>query len=562
MKLLLVGVNAKYVHTNLAVRYLHKKVVHICDSQICEYSINDSVYAVERDILLRSPDAVALSCYIWNINFVLELSSNIKKANPNTKIILGGPEVSYDSYDVLLNNSFVDFVVRGEGELSFPELVYHLSDGKPITSKGISYRVNGEIVDGSLSEIPSFDNIDFPYDETIDDVRSKIIYYESSRGCPYSCKYCLSGEDSGVRFKDVDAVKKDLSFFDYRGVGLVKFVDRTFNANRKRADEIWSHISTLKGNTKFHMEITGELLTDSSIEVLRNVDSNKLQFEIGVQTTNPLTLSAINRKCNTDILFDKIKKIITLTNIHVHLDLIVGLPHEDMSSFKKSFNDVMTLKPHVLQIGFLKVLKGSAMHAEAKKHGIIYRSKAPYEIISNNWLSHTDVIYLKDFEFVFDKLYNSGSFVKTVDFLFDKFDSPFSIFERAVSYFRNENLINKSFSKDALFSTIYNCFSEFGSEFEKCLRYDYICTLKPGRLPNWARGNPEFRFSDEVYSFLKDEEAKKKYMPKYYDVPAKAAIKHLRFEKFGSKVVVFDYSDSSVYDVSDYPFNAKEKNNE
>lgn len=558
MKLLLIGVNAKYVHTNLAVRYLLGTVSDICDAAICEYSINDSLIAIERDILLQKPDVLAFSCYIWNIGFVLELCSDLKKANHDIRIIVGGPEVSYDTSALLMNENDIDFAIKGEGEKTFPALIRHLAFNHPLPSEGITYRnTAGDVVDTCAAVLPDFDDIKFPYDDSIEDLNGKIIYYESSRGCPYSCKYCLSGDNSKVRFKDLDLVKKDLSFFDSHNVPLVKFVDRTFNANYRRANEIWCHISALPGNTRFHMEITGELLNDETIDVLKTVRPDKLQFEIGVQSTNPDTLYAINRRCDKDKLFTYISRLLSDTDIHVHLDLIVGLPYEDMNSFKNSFNDVLSLRPHVLQIGFLKVLKGSSMRNECERYGIKYRSKAPYEIISNDFMTCDDILYLKDLDFVFDKIYNSGSFSKTLDFLFKKFDTSFELFSAVIDYFRVKHLINKSFSKHALFDAVFDCFSEFGDDFEQCMRFDYIMAFSPGKLPAWANTDAGFRFSDEVYVFLRDEDAKKRYLPQYVDVPAKAAIKHVRFEKFGDKTIVFDYKNGSVCNVSDYYIKTK-----
>ena len=552
MKILLAGVNCKYVHTNLALRYLKCVTGELCDVVISEFNINDNVISVERKILIQKPEIVAFSCYIWNIDFILQLCSDLKKALPNLIIILGGPEVSYDCVQIMVNNDSIDYIIKGEGEIVFPNLIKSILFHTVLPKSGVVYRENDNIIETQWAECPDFSFIPFPYADLTDEFKHKILYYESSRGCPYSCKYCLSGDSSKLRFKEVNEVCRDLSFFDTQGVELVKFVDRTFNADKKRANKIWHHISTLSGNTRFHMEISGELLDDEAIDVLKTVPSDKLQFEIGVQSTNPHTIDAIARKSNINKLFDTITKVLSKTSIHIHLDLIVGLPYEDMSSFKKSFCDVVALRPQVLQIGFLKVLKGSAMHREAEKYGIIYRDKAPYEIISNPWLSYDEVLYLKDFEFVFDKIYNSGSFCKTIDYLFSEYDNPYEVFEKILLHFQNHNLINASFSKDNLFSQVYDCFSHLGDKFEVALRYDYIFSLKSSTIPRWSKADPNFRYSEEVYAFLRNEELKRKIMPKFYDVPAKTAIKQLRFERIGNKIVVFDLKSSDVYDVTKY----------
>ncbi len=552
MKLLLVGVNAKYVHTNLAIRYLYQKTKNICDANICEYSINDNIISVERSIILQSPDVVSFSCYIWNIDFVLQICSDLKKMNPDIVIVLGGPEVSYDSGDILKMHPYIDYILKGEGENVFPELINSLVNCDDLPYTGIMYRKNSEIVDLGFSKPVTFSSIPFPYDLENEELNGKILYYESSRGCPYSCKYCLSGEKGNVRFKDMEETKKDLTLFDSSNISLVKFVDRTFNADRKRAIDLWRHIGSLKGTTRFHMEITGELLNDETIEVLKNIPPEKLQFEIGVQSTNEKTLKAIDRVCDKNKLFTYIKKLLDETDIHIHLDLIAGLPYEDIQSFEKSFNDVMGLRPHVLQLGFLKVLKGSAMRNEAHRYDIKYREKSPYEIISSKYMTYDDIIFLKDMDFVFDKYYNSGSFTNTFDYLFQKNDNPFSVFSDLVKYFRKNQLINTSLSKDRLYKVLYGCYSCEGASFEQSLRKDYIISMHPGKLPTWCNTDEKFKISDEVYTFLRDEEIKSKIMPEYYNVPAKAIIKHFRFEKFDSVVLAFDYNTDKVYDVTSF----------
>lgn len=553
MKLLLVAVNAKYIHSNLALRYLENLTKDICDTKLVEYSINDNIMAVERNIILSKPDVIAFSCYIWNIQFILSISSDLKKALPNVKIILGGPEVSYDAIRILDKHEYIDYIVKGEGEITFPKLVGYLSDKNPMPDCGVAMRDADKIIDAPYSPLPDFSQIPFPYnDSNIKEFDEKIIYYETSRGCPYNCKYCLSGERGNVRFKDIETVKKELKFFSDNKIPLVKFVDRTFNADKKRAGQIWEYISSLKTQTRFHMEITGELLDEETISLLQGVNPENLQFEIGVQSTNPQTLLAINRKCNVDKLFKNIKLLLDNTKIHIHLDLIAGLPYENFESFKKSFNDVLSLKPHVLQLGFLKLLKGSAMRNECDEYDISYRENAPYEIISNKFISADELIFLKDVDFCFDKLYNSSSFVKTFDFLFGKYDDKFALFSEIVSYFRQKEYINASFKKQKLYDVLYDCFSKFGFEFEEALRYDLISSLHPGKLPDWCNTDNDFTSSQEVFDFLKSEEAKEKIIPHLAGRSAKSIIKHVRFEKFTFGVLMFDFFNNSVYDVSEY----------
>ena len=550
MKLIITAINAKYVHTNLAVRYLNSKVKTFIDSEVCEFSINDTIFDIERNIILKKPDIVAFSCYIWNIDMILKLCSDLKKANPNIVLILGGPEVSYNSKE-LISLRFIDFIIKGEGEIVFPKLIKAVMKEGDLPEHNITYVNKGVVIDKPIGKSPDiFNDIPFPY-LSEDLSENKIIYYESSRGCPYSCKYCLSGDNAKVRFKDVETVQKELDFFDKNNVRLVKFVDRTFNADKKRAEQIWSYIDSLNGKTRFHMEITGELLDDATIELLSRINGNKIQFEIGVQSTNYDTLMSINRKCNTDRLFNNVRRLLSETNIHIHLDLIVGLPYETFDIFKNSFNDVLSLRPHVLQIGFLKLLHGSSMREEAERYGIVYRDFPPYEIISSNYISSEEVIFLKDLDYVFDKVYNSGSFASSINFLFERYDDKMEIFNSLINHFRIKQLIGKHISKVDLYNEVYECFGYYEG-FEETLRYDYIVSLHPGRMPLWYLGDGEFKFSEEVYDFLKNEDYKKEIMPKYYNVPAKAIIKQVRFEKFKDKIVAFDYSDDQIYDVTKY----------
>lgn len=550
MKVLLTAVNAKYIHTNLAVRYLLNTIKDFCDAKINEYSINDNIFLTERSIMLEKPDIICFSCYIWNVDIVLKICADIKKALPNVYIILGGPEVSFDSHDISSKNPSIDYIISGEGEISFPALIRYIMFGEKLTD-GV-YFEDFKTIKTEPDFLPGFSVIDVPYKGDIVSLNGRIVYYESSRGCPYNCKYCLSGEHTKVRFKDTESVKNDLEFFSENNIPLVKFVDRTFNADKKRAKEIWKYISEMETKTRFHMEITGEILDDESISILKKINGDKLQFEIGVQSTNLQTMHAIDRVCDMDKLFMYIKRLVDETDIHIHLDLIVGLPYEDMTSFKKSFNDVISLKPHVLQIGFLKLLKGSAMRNETEKYGIIYRDYAPYEIISNDYMSYDEILYLKDFDYVFDKYYNSGNFSKTMDFLFDIYDDRYQLFEYIVDYYRKNNYIGSSFSKENIYHILYDCFKTLGSGFCDSLKYDYIYNMHPGKLPSWFFSDLDLMRSEKVFSFLKNESIKKKILPQYYGIPAKVIIKHVHFERFSFGVLMFDYKYSIVYDVTQY----------
>ena len=518
-----------------------------------EYTINDSLSHILSKIYRQKPDVVAFSCYIWNFNHILSLCQNIKQANENIKIVLGGPEVSYSPREIMQKNNFVDFIISGEGEVTIKELFDAISQNKSYNIDGVTYRKGSEIiVNNPRKPIDNFDDLPFVYDNTIDMFKNKIIYYESSRGCPFSCSYCLSGENSKVRFLSLDRVKKDIDFFMRHNVPLVKFVDRTFNANKHRAYEIFKYIIDNSKDTRFHMELAGDLLDDATIELLSTAPKDIMQFEIGVQTTNDKTMAAINRKINQDKLFCNISKLMKNGNIHIHLDLIAGLPYEDINSFKKSFNDVMSLKPHILQIGFLKLLDGSRVKEQVNEFGYRYSQSAPYEVISNDFISYDEILFLHDFEDVFEKFYNNGGFTKTLDLLFNMYDNSFEMFEDLAKYFDENGLFDMSLSKQKLYDVMYEFTNYRGIDAKEAIKFDYIKCLKSHTVPNWCNQDRSAEFEDKCHEILKDENFKLKNLPHYYDVPAKKVIKSVHFEKFSYGVLLFDHISNIVIDVTKY----------
>ena len=392
--------------------------------------------------------------------------------------MLGGLEVSYDSKKVLMESPYIDFVISGEGEIPFKMFLEEM-EGKRYFENVLSltYRNNGEIFKNSNLQMQDINNYSFVYDEK-DDLKNKIVYYESSRGCPYNCSYCLSGEGNRVTFLDTERVKKELKFFIDNNIPLVKFVDRTFNADKNRAYEIFKFIIENTKNTKFHFELAGDLITDETLDILKNAKNDMMQFEIGVQSTNKKTIEAIGRKIDFDRLKDKITSLLSLGTIHIHLDLIAGLPYEDLDSFKNSFNDVISLKPDMLQLGFLKLLKGSRIRNEYQKYGYVFKSKAPYEIISNNFMSFADLCYLKKIETALDRYYNSGDFKNSIDYLFDKFDNKFEIFDKIVAHFNKNNLFDVGVSLDMLFDELICIFSDFGKDFSDHVNFDRMLNQK------------------------------------------------------------------------------------
>ena len=449
LKTLLVAVNAKYVHTNIAVRYISrycKERAKKCE--FCEFTINEPQNNVLAKLYAMDCDAYGFSCYIWNIGYVLKLCQSLKKLRPERKIFLGGPEVSFDAEKLLQDNDFIDYIVCGEGEAAVSELIEDFPEERCV--------IYGEKLK-TLAELP------FPYSD--EDLKNtvkgeKLVYYETSRGCPFNCAYCLSSVDAGVRFLPIERVKSEIKMLADSGVQTIKFVDRTFNADKKRAAEIWRYCLSLETDTCFHFEIGADLLDDDLIDLLKEAKDGQIQFEIGVQTTNERTVSEISRTMNLDVLSKNVKRLATETRVALHLDLIAGLPYEDFYSFKKSFNDVYALKPHVLQLGFLKLLKGSALRSKAENYGIKFCDFAPYEVFSTKWLSFDEVIKLKAIEDVLERYFNSGRFYKTLANAIDYFKSPFDFYSDLAEYWQDRNLVGQGVKRMALYSHLY--------EFLKC----------------------------------------------------------------------------------------------
>ncbi len=553
MKFLLVALNSKYIHSSLAARCLYSAVKDDFCVVMAEYTINDSMSHILSKIYRQKPDVVAFSCYIWNFNQILLLCQNIKQADPNIKIILGGPEVSFSQKEIMQKNRSVDFVISGEGEVTIKQLFSAISQNGSYNIEGVTYRSGSEIiVNKQRNPVDNLDDLPFVYDDTIDEFKNKIIYYESSRGCPFSCSYCLSGENSKVRFLSIDRVKKDIDFFIEHNVPLVKFVDRTFNANRHRAYDIFEYIINNAKNTKFHMELAGDLLDDATIELLKTAPKHIMQFEIGVQTTNSKTMTAINRKINQDKLFKNIAKLMENGNIHIHLDLIAGLPYEDLESFKKSFNDVMSLKPDVLQVGFLKLLDGSKVKSQINEFGYRYSQIAPYEVISNKFISYDEILFLHDFEEVFEKFYNNSGFTKTLELIFDKYKNWFDVFADLAKYFDKNALFDMSLSKQSLYDVLYEFTNYKKIDAKEAIKFDYIKHLKSHTAPKWCKQEYSANFEAKCHEVLKDEYFKQKNLPHYYDVPAKRVIKTVHFEKFSYGVLLFDHVSGNVIDVTKY----------
>ena len=433
MKILLAACNAKYIHSNLAVYDLQAYASEYTDHIILkEYTINQQKDDIMRDIYLEHPDVVCVSCYIWNISFVKELMSDLAKILPDADFWAGGPEVSYDAEKFLSENPEFTGVMVGEGEETFQELSGYYVKKNPEKLEnitGICYRDGEKIIHNGWRQIMDLSSIPFIYKD-LSEFKNRIIYYESSRGCPFSCSYCLSSVDKKLRFRDIEMVKKELQFFiDYK-VPQVKFVDRTFNCKHDHAMAIWKYINDHdNGVTNFHFEISADLLREEELQEMSTMRPGLIQLEIGVQSTNPDTIKAIHRTMDFEKLKGIVDRIHSFGNIHQHLDLIAGLPYEDYDSFRNSFNDVYALKPQQLQLGFLKVLKGSHMMEMCREYGIVYKNREPYEVLSTKWLDYDHVLKLKNVENMVEVYYNSGQFQKTLEYAESFFPDAFSIYE-------------------------------------------------------------------------------------------------------------------------------------
>ena len=455
MKVLLGAVNAKYIHSNLAVYCLKAYAEKYGDTSdeisIGEYTINQQLDEILRDIYKRKPDMLCLSCYIWNLTYVEEICREIKKVMPQIIIWIGGPEVSYDGVKVLERLPEVDGVMKGEGEQTFCDLLHFYQD-KTVDGlqnmKGIVYREQtGQIVENEWRKTMDLSKVPFVY-ENMELFEHKIIYYETSRGCPFSCSYCLSSIDKCLRFRDLELVKKELQFFIDHKVPQVKFVDRTFNCKHEHAMAIWKYILEHdNGVTNFHFEVSADLLRDEEMDLMAKMRPGLIQLEIGVQSTNQETIRAIHRHMDLDKLERCVDRVHSFRNIHQHLDLIAGLPYEDYDTFHRSFNDVYQMKPDQLQLGFLKVLKGSLMQGEAEKYGIVHKEKEPYEVLSTNWLPYGDVLKLKAVESMVEVYYNSGQFQHTLEYLVPLAKDAFTFYESLGAFYEKKGYSEISHSR-------------------------------------------------------------------------------------------------------------------
>ena len=515
MKILLVACNAKYIHSNLAVYDLQAYASDYADHIVLkEYTINQQKDDIMRDIYLEHPDVVCVSCYIWNLSFVKELMADLIKILPGADFWAGGPEVSYDAEKFLTENSEFKGVMVGEGEETFKELAGHYVEKNPQNLKdmtGICYRDGDQIIHNGWRQIMDLSSIPFIYKD-LSEFKNRIIYYESSRGCPFSCSYCLSSIDKKLRFRDTETVKKELQFFIDNKVPQVKFVDRTFNCKHDHAMAIWKYINEHdNGVTNFHFEISADLLREEELQEMSTMRPGLIQLEIGVQSTNPDTIKAIHRTMDFEKLKGIVDRIHSFGNIHQHLDLIAGLPYEDYDSFRHSFNDVYALKPQQLQLGFLKVLKGSHMMEMCKEYGIVYKTQEPYEVLSTKWLDYDHVLKLKTVENMVEVYYNSGQFQNTLEYLENFFQDAFSIYERLGSFYMEKGYGDVSHTRMRRYEILLEFLEDVPEisvdQVKDQMVYDLYLRENLKSRPGFARDQKPFE--RQIWDFRKREKVAK-----------------------------------------------------
>ena len=515
MKILLVACNAKYIHSNLAVYDLQAYASDYADHIVLkEYTINQQKDDIMRDIYLEHPDVVCVSCYIWNLSFVKELMADLIKILPGADFWAGGPEVSYDAEKFLTENSEFKGVMVGEGEETFKELAGYYVEKNPQNLKdmtGICYRDGDQIIHNGWRQIMDLSSIPFIYKD-LSEFKNRIIYYESSRGCPFSCSYCLSSIDKKLRFRDTETVKKELQFFIDNKVPQVKFVDRTFNCKHDHAMAIWKYINEHdNGVTNFHFEISADLLREEELQEMSTMRPGLIQLEIGVQSTNPDTIKAIHRTMDFEKLKGIVDRIHSFGNIHQHLDLIAGLPYEDYDSFRHSFNDVYALKPQQLQLGFLKVLKGSHMMEMCREYGIVYKTQEPYEVLSTKWLDYDHVLKLKTVENMVEVYYNSGQFQNTLEYLEKFFPDAFSIYERLGSFYMEKGYGDVSHTRMRRYEILLEFLEDVPEismdQVKDQMVYDLYLRENLKSRPGFARDQKPFE--RQIWDFRKREKVAK-----------------------------------------------------
>ncbi len=563
MKTVLVAINAKYIHSNLAVYSLRSYARTFgYEPELLEFTINQQKDQILKGIYEAKPDLLCFSCYIWNLSYAEEIIEDIKKILPKVTIWAGGPEVSYDAPKFLKRHPEVDGIMCAEGEKTLTELISYYevgkSQGKSLDGiNGIVYQENKTIHQTPLRDIMNMDDLVFPY-EDLKDFEHKIIYYESSRGCPFSCSYCLSSIDKKLRFRSFSLVEKELEFFLAHKVPQVKFVDRTFNCKKSHAMAIWTYIKEHdNGITNFHFEVAADLLTEDEIALIQTMRPGLIQLEIGVQSTNEKTLAEIHRKTDFEEITRKVKAVQRGENVHQHLDLIAGLPYENYESFGRSFNDVYALKPEQLQLGFLKVLKGSYMAEAAEGYGCVHKAKPPYEVLGTRWLSYEEILKLKGVEEMVEVYYNSGQFQKTIRAMEHLFETAFSMYEELADFYEKNGYNEVSHTRIRRYEILQEFLREKEANleyFKQLMIFDLYARENMKTRPQWANDLSAYKI--QILDFYKKEEETPELLTDYQGYQARQTIKMTHIEVFtydvineneekGAYPVLFDYKKRS-----------------
>lgn len=508
MKILLTAINAKYIHSNLAVYSLRAYAREYQKQiQIAEYTINHRVEYLLQELYKQKPDVLCFSCYIWNIRYVQEVITEFHKLLPNVPIWVGGPEVSYESEAFLRSYPMVTGVMIGEGEATFRELCSYYIEHKDTQLqqiKGLLIRTRqGTFVRTAEREFLDLNQLPFCY-ENLEDFNNRIIYYETSRGCPFSCSYCLSSIEKGLRFRSLERVKQELQFFLDHQVPQVKFVDRTFNCNHRHCTEIWQYLKEHdNGITNFHFEISADLLTEEELSLIVSLRPGLIQLEIGVQSTYGPTIQEICRTMNLPRLETVVAQIRQAGNIHQHLDLIAGLPKEGFANFKESFRQVYAMKPQQLQLGFLKVLKGSDMYRLQGEYGIVFQEYPPYEVRATRWLTYEEILKIKLVEEMLEVYYNSGQFELTIKVLELTEENPFELFLNLGKFYERRGLLAISHSRmrrcEILLDYIEETDSCHQQLYQETLTFDLYQRENMKSRPAWAPELSTFKEISRTY---------------------------------------------------------------
>ena len=525
MNALLLAINSKYIHTNLAVRYLkeYARQHGIDHVDFEEYTINQHLPFIIDQVYRRRPPVLFLSCYIWNIEMMMDFAAEYKMIAPETIIVAGGPEVSYNSRQILQDNPAIDMILCGEGEKPFVQLMEHFRGQRSVEEvRSLTYRSEQTIIENPWEEEIDLAELPFAYMD-LPNLEHKILYFETIRGCPFRCSYCLSSIIKNVRYMPLEQACAYLQIFLDAKVPQVKFVDRTFNCKKSHAMGIWKYLAEHdNGVTNFHFELTAHLIDEEMIEFLRTVRQGLFQFEIGVQSTNEDTIREIHRSTSTEKLLEICRRIDSAKNIHLHLDLIAGLPHEDIHSFGRSFDQVMSIRPQQMQMGFLKILKGSLMAEKAEEYGMVVSRKAPFQVYSTKWMTYDEMMILKDMEEMVETYYNSGLYSRTILWILDKEPSDYAFFRDMGLYYSSNEFHKKSQSPEEKWTILRDFYiSRHGQNeleiFDQLALYDLCRHSRPKKLPEWLSTSLNLKHRQAINDFFDLPETIPTLLPEYSD---------------------------------------------